>query len=408
MERENERAMRKNDKAGKPRRVLITYNTANDSRTVSGVLKHLLLVGRGWINEGIEVDFLAARAGFPQIRDFLPEAGLISSDNVFNANRYIGKTWAYFPAYAWRLVTPRFTRLKEYDVVYASSPFIFEVYPALVIRKRVGAMLVAKFHHVLVAQAKRTGVMDRIFLWSERKSMRWIYRYAGVIFASTGPVLRDVRGLEKELGLPERQIHQVGYGLDMTLFQKPAENPKYDAVILGRLHLHKGVLDLPEIWAQVVATRPEARLLIIGEGAHRPMVEAGFARLGLSNSVTFTGGVPELEKNRLLADSKVGLSLSFEEGWGLSVNEYLATGIPAVVYDLPIYREVFPDLLVNVQRGDKSRMALEILRLISDAALRTRLGQKGRTYVARYDYREIAQAELEAICEELAKRTVRP
>src|SRR4029078_9877103 len=168
--------------------------------------------------------------------------------------------------------------------------------------------------------------------------MRWIYEYAEVIFASTGPVLRDVRELQKELRLRERKIDQVGYGLDMTLFQHPVENPKYDAVILGRLHIHKGVLDLPEIWAQVIAARPEARLLIIGEGAHRPMVEERFAKLGLTSSVTFTGGVPELEKNRLLADSKIGLSLSFEEGWGLSVNEYLATGIPAVVYDLPIYR----------------------------------------------------------------------
>ncbi len=387
-----------------PKSILITYNTANDSRSVSGVLKHLLLVGRGWIDQGIKVDFLVARAGFPQIRDYLPDATLISSDNKFNADRYIGKTWAYLPAYAWRLITPQFLRLKNYDVVYASSPFIFEVYPALVVRRRVGAMLVAKFHHVLRSQGTRKGLTDEMLLWSERKSMRWIYRYAEVIFASTGPVLRDVRELEKGLGLPDRRIHQVGYGLDLSLFEKAAVNPEYDVVVLGRLHVHKGVLDLPEIWARVVAVRPEARLLIIGEGAHRPLVEAGFEKLGLSKSVTFTGGVPEREKNRLLAASKVGLSLSFEEGWGLSVNEYLATGIPAVVYDLPIYREVFPQLLVSVPRGDKEGIASQILRLLGNYDLRRELGERARQFVARYDYREIAQAELNAICEGLARR----
>jgi glycosyltransferase involved in cell wall biosynthesis len=395
---------RKQEGLVRPGRVLITYNTANDSRSVSGVLKHLLLVGRGWMDQGIEVDFLVARAGFPQIRDFLPKAGLISSDNIFNADRYIGKTWAYLPAYAWRLVTPRFTKFKEYDVVYASSPFIFEVYPALVVRRRAGAMLVAKFHHVVGAQAGRKGLVDRLLVWSEQQSMRWINKYAEVIFASTGPVLKDVRRLENALGLSERKIHQVGYGLNTSLFDRPVEKPTYDAVILGRLHIHKGVLDLPDIWAQVVAACPNARLLIIGEGAHRPMVEAGFAKLGLTKSVMFTGGVPELEKNRLLADSKIGLSLSFEEGWGLSVNEYLATGIPAVVYDLPIYREVFPDLLVSVQRGDKKGMVSEILRLLGDADLRKRLGDRARQYVERYDYREIAQAELDAISEGLGRR----
>jgi glycosyltransferase involved in cell wall biosynthesis len=297
-------------------------------------------------------------------------------------------------------------RFARYDVVYASSPFVFEVYPALVVRKRTGAVLAAKFHHVVSAQGTRKGITDRLLFASERQSMRWINRYADVIFASTGPVLRDVRALEKKLGLPQREIHQVGYGLDMSLFQSPAGKPQYDAVILGRLHVHKGVLDLPEIWAQVVAARPDAKLLIIGEGAHRPMVEAGFEKLGLRHAVTFTGGVPELEKNRLLAESKLGLSLSFEEGWGLSVNEYLATGIPAVVYDLPIYREVFPELLVSVPRGAKAQMASEILRLLADPALRNQLGERGRKYVERYDYREIAQAELDAISEGLARRKI--
>ncbi|MGZ8940116.1 MAG: glycosyltransferase family 4 protein [Limisphaerales bacterium] len=390
--------------AKQPLRILISYNTANDSRSVSGVLKHFLLIGRAWVAQGVEVDFLAARAGFTQIRSFLPEAGLISSDNLFNADKYIEKTWAYFPAYGWRLVTSHFTRLRRYDVVYASSPMIFETYPAMIAARRTGAILAAKFHHVLKAQAKRTGMMDRLFLWSERKSMRWIYRHAEVIFASTGPVVRDVRALQRELGFPERKIHQVGYGLDMSLFRPPASQPRYDAVILGRLHVHKGVLELPDVWAQVVAARPGASLLVIGEGPHRPLVEAAFEKLGLRSSVTFTGGVPELEKNDLLAQSKLGLSLSFEEGWGLSVNEFLAAGIPAIVYDLPIYHEIFPNLLVSVLQGDKQAMARQILRLLADDDLRRILGHNGRDYVKRYDYREIAQAELDAIKEALATK----
>ena len=53
-----------------------------------------------------------------------------------------------------------------------------------------------------------------------------------------------------------------------------------------------------------------------------------FGELGLAHTVTFTGGIPEKEKNDLLCRSRIGLSLSFEEGWGLSINEFLATGIP--------------------------------------------------------------------------------
>jgi glycosyltransferase involved in cell wall biosynthesis len=380
-----------------PKSILITYNTANDSRSVSGVLKHFLLMARAWIAAGVQVDFLAARAGWPQIHSFVPEAGLISSDNIFNADKYIGKTWAYFPAYGWRMVTAHFTRMQRYDVVIASSPIIFEVYPALVLKRRHGALLAAKFHHVLTAQQKRSGFFDLLFLWSERLAMRSINKHAAVIIASTAQVARDVHNLEASLHLPKRELHQIGYGLDMSLFLAPDSNPVYDVVILGRLHVHKGIFDLPEIWAEVLAKRPGSKLLIIGEGTHRPLLEAGLEKLGVRGSVTLTGGVPEIEKNRLLASSKIGLSLSFEEGWGLSVNECLATGLPVVAYDLPIYNEVFPGLLVAVPAGQKGRVAEELIRLLDDPARRTQLGAHGKQYVQRYDYREIAAAELDAI-----------
>lgn len=387
-----------------PRRILITYNTANDSRSVSGVLKHFLLVARAWIAQGIEVDFLVAKAGFPQIHNFVPEAGLVSSDNIFNADRYIGKTWAYLPAYAWRMVTPWFSKFKTYDAIYASSPFIFEVGPARVIRRRHKAVLATKFHHVISAQEKRTGLADRMFVWSERKTMRWVNREADLIVASTGPVLRDVKALEARLGLPPREILQVGYGLDLSLFLPPVEKPEFDVVILGRLHVHKGVLDLPEIWSRVRQSKPDAKLLIIGEGAHRPLLEQGLQKFGLTSSVTFTGGVPEREKNELLARSRIGLSLSFEEGWGLSVNEYLATGLPVVAYHLPIYDEVFPGLLETVPSGNKEAAAANILRLLQNQSLSESIGSRGREFVKRYDYRNVAEAELNGIRTALEKR----
>jgi glycosyltransferase involved in cell wall biosynthesis len=196
----------------------------------------------------------------------------------------------------------------------------------------------------------------------------------------------------------------VGYGLDLSLFLPPVEKPEFDVVILGRLHVHKGVLDLPEIWSRVRQSKPDAKLLIIGEGAHRPLVEQGLQKLGLTSSVTFTGGVPEREKNELLARSRIGLSLSFEEGWGLSVNEYLATGLPVVAYHLPIYDEVFPGLLETVPSGNKEAAAANILRLLQNQSLSESIGSRGREFVKRYDYRNVAEAELNGIRTALEKR----
>jgi glycosyltransferase involved in cell wall biosynthesis len=61
----------------------------------------------------------------------------------------------------------------------------------------------------------------------------------------------------------------------------------------------------------------------------------------LGDSVTFTGGVDDRRKNELLRQSKLGISLSYEEGWGLSICEYLAAGLPVVAYRLPVFAQVF-------------------------------------------------------------------
>jgi len=164
---------------------------------------------------------------------------------------------------------------------------------------------------------------------------------------------------------------------------------------LGRMHSLKGVFDLPDVWSRVRGSCPEVTLTVIGEGPHRGVVMDRFKERGLMDGVRFTGAIPEVEKNRLLSEARIGLSLSSEEGWGLAVNEYLACGLPVVAYDLPVFREVFPDLLDSVPLGDLPAASQAILELLDDPKARQLQGQIGREYVQRYDYREMALKELE-------------
>jgi glycosyltransferase involved in cell wall biosynthesis len=168
-------------------------------------------------------------------------------------------------------------------------------------------------------------------------------------------------------------------------------------VHLGRLHEHKGVFHLAPLWKKVIEKKPNAKLLVIGEGPHRPRVEQMFAELGLAPTVKFTGGISEAEKDRLLGETKIGLSLSFEEGWGLSINEFLAAAIPVVAYALPIFDTVFPNQLYGVKVGDIDGAAANILRLLDRDAERKEVGQRGRSFVMQYDYRNVAKSELKLL-----------
>ncbi|MCI0533750.1 MAG: glycosyltransferase family 4 protein [Verrucomicrobiales bacterium] len=380
-------------------RILMVHNTLNDSRSVSGVLRHYGWMANEWIAAGHQTDFVAAKCGFPQLRELAPHSRLLSSDNFFDATRYFSQTWRYFAPYACRMASAHWLRLPErYDIVYASTQLIVEVYAALILARRERAKLVGKVHHVLATQVKRVGLFDRLFLWSERKTTRWLNTQADLIICGTQLVADDFHALERSLGLRESTTTQIGYGIDLAAIPYDEDRPKqFDGVLLGRLHEHKGIFELPAIWKEVVTRRPGAKLFVIGEGPHRPRMEAMFAECGLRDAVTFTGGISEARKNELLAQARIGLSLSFEEGWGLSINEFLGAGLPVVAYDLPIFAQVFPGQLDLVQAGDREGAAAKILAFLKDEPRRREQGRRGRNFVARYDYRKVARAELQAL-----------
>jgi len=119
-----------------------------------------------------------------------------------------------------------------------------------------------------------------------------------------------------------------------------------------------------------------------------------FAARKLMDGVEFTGAIGEADKNRLLVEARLGLSLSSEEGWGLAVNEYLASELPVVAYDLPVFQEVFPEVLHSVPLKDKRAAGQAILHLLDNRTDRMTLGRQGRELVQRYDYRAMAREEL--------------
>jgi len=377
-------------------RILLVHNTLNDSVSISGVLREYVNMANVWVEEGHQVDFLAGYVAHKQLGALAPECGLLSSDDYFDATAHMDQSWRHFPAYARRCLSALRMPAGGYDIVYATCPFVVETYCARKIARRLGVPWVVKIQHVLSTQTQRTGLINRLLLWGEIKSAKWANQGAAKIFCLSPSVSRDYKALEEKLGLEASDTETIGSSINLDQFSVlPEAEKKYDVVFLGRIHSLKGVFDLPDVWAQVKGNCTEATLTVIGEGPHRGAVMARFKERGLMEGVRFVGSVPEEEKNQLLSEARIGLSLSSEEGWGLAVNEYLACGLPVVAYDLPVFREIFPDLLDSVPLGDKALVSKTILGLLDNRDIREQHGQIGRDYVQRYNYREMALRELE-------------
>ncbi len=156
--------------------------------------------------------------------------------------------------------------------------------------------------------------------------------------ASIG-VCADLMERLHELGEPRDKLHVFRNGVDLQRFR-----PLDQAQMRQELGLEGGPLMLSvghlvplkghdlcvEALARLLPQFPQARLVIIGEGADRPRIEATIQRLGLQDKVRMTGALPNAELLRWYSAADMLLLASSREGWANVLLEAMACGAPVV------------------------------------------------------------------------------
>lgn len=102
------------------------------------------------------------------------------------------------------------------------------------------------------------------------------------------------------------------------------------AVFVGRLTAQKHVADLLEAIALLGRRGTAPHLTVVGDGPERAALERRAASADLAGRISFTGMVPPGAVPEHLADKRVCVLPSVDEGLGLVVAEALAAGVPVV------------------------------------------------------------------------------
>jgi glycosyltransferase involved in cell wall biosynthesis len=147
-------------------------------------------------------------------------------------------------------------------------------------------------------------------------------------------------------------------------------------VSCGRLTESKGFDRLIEAFHLLSGNFPAWSLTIAGEGELRPKLETLIAEFGLSGRVSLPGAFRD--SREVFEEADIFVLSSRYEGFPNVLTEAMAYGIPVVSFDCrsgpaEIIRNDFDGFLVPA--GDVAALAGTLERLMSDEAIRLRVGR---------------------------------
>ena len=222
------------------------------------------------------------------------------------------------------------------------------------------------------------------------------YRYATAALAGN----RDAEGVLRRKGYkgPVHVIPQFGFDTDIYKRSAPRIARKTDDPFtlgfIGRLKEEKG---LPLMVEALTYLPKYCRVVFIGNGPMKSVLEEQAARLGVTDRVTFKGGVPTYEVPHEMEqlDTFVLPSITqpnWIEQFGRVLPESMSCETPVIGSTSGEIPHVIGDAGLVFQEGDAKDLARCVQKLLDDPTFYADLAKRGRQRVLEnYTQEQIAR-----------------
>jgi len=206
---------------------------------------------------------------------------------------------------------------------------------------------------------------------------------------------------------PEQSITVIHHGFDIdawdarsysgdkNLFQKYVITEPY-LIYTGAIQPRKNLITLIEAFEHVKKDVPNLQLVLCGGDAwmatqtHRRAEESVF-----SSDIIFTGRVSFEQMKALLSGAAVFVHPGREEGFGMTVLEAFACGVPVLVANSGSLMEIAGDGAEYFAPQDTKKLATEIKRLLDDKEHAQNLVAHGTKQLTKYSWDTCAQKTLD-------------
>ena len=317
--------------------------------------------------------------------DFYPETTVLASSLFFRVEKYkFQRLISNVVSLLHSLI--KLPSLPKPDIVYSSSDYLFDVIPAVLTKIFNSGRYFAFVHHLCVSPTNRRGhiLINSISYASQRLSFHLIRRYADKVFVYDTP---EGDQIAQFFHGSKVTVHKVFNGVNLPVLASfRTTTIHWDACFAGGLRATKGIFDVIRVWRLVADSLPGAQLLIMGSGSPQTVsqLRAYIEHHGLSGNVTLFGHAkaPELIQN--MKNSRVFISTSHEEGWGIALCEAIACGLKAHAYSLPAFQR-FAEFIHQVDKFDEVSLAKNIIASLSDPVTGTQGDTVNKTRLKAFE-----------------------
>lgn len=238
----------------------------------------------------------------------------------------------------------------------------------------------------------------RVGEFVERRVAPPLYRRTPVVTLSEASRAE----LVGHLGFRTERVHVVPPGI-APRFQGPASPAAHPLVVaVGRLAPVKRFDALVRALAPSAERFDGFELVIVGEGEERARIEATIDELGAWRWVRLAGRLTDDELVGLYRRAWLVTSASLAEGWGMTITEAAACGVPAVVTDVGGHRDAV-EAGVTGELAPLEQLGAVVAAVLADPARRRRLAAAAQERAARFTWDATAATTLAVLVDEAVR-----
>ncbi len=302
-------------------------------------------------------------------------------------------------------------RVKNVDVVWGTSPPIFQGATAWALARMKGARFLFEVRDLWPQFAIAVGVLrNPILIGASEWLERFLYHHADRVLVNSPGFMAHV------IAHGARRVELVPNGADPAMFDPSSEGQqfrranhlegKFVALYAGA-HGMSNDLEVVLEAARFLEGR-NIQVVFVGDGKEKPALERRAARLALQD-VTFVPSMPKSEMPQALAAADACIAIlkpldEYKTTYPNKVFDYMAAGRPVVLAVDGVIREVVEAAKCGlfVRPGDPHALADAICVLAEDRENSRRMGLNGRKYLEANFSREKVAEKLVQIFEELS------